>query len=85
MNEKPEGDVLGNITSLMKQLANMAGCHGSRIRRMVLVLDVDDPIPKLYTEMFLSDVDVGPLVQTRLEVVDRTDDPVIVDEKGNAT
>ncbi len=81
MNEKPEGIPLADSCALMRQLANMAGCHASRIRRMVLVLDVDQH-PKLYTEMYLQEVEVGPLIGIDLAVEDRTDNPVIIDEKG---
>lgn len=37
----------------MRQLAKMANVEMGLIRRMVLVLDVDD-VPRLYTEMFLQ-------------------------------
>lgn len=64
----------GDPVPLMRQLARMAGIgDGVPIRRMVLVLDVND-VPILYTEGFLRGVD-EPLAETELRHEEK---PVIV-------
>lgn len=63
---------------LMHQLARMAGIPESRAKRMVLVLDVD-ACPLLFVEQYLVQELQEELTHTPLQVVDSTDDPVVVD------
>ena len=54
--EKPQGKYSGPVTDcrpLMLQIASMANMDYAGIRRMVLVLDVND-IPRLYVESNLD-------------------------------
>lgn len=68
--------VLADTIPLMKQLAAMAGIPEGRIRRMVLVLDVND-IPRLFTEGFLT-AERSEGVELEKVSLEVTDEPIVV-------
>lgn len=65
---KQYGTVSTDCRPLMIQIAEMANMKLSRIKRLVLVLDIDD-IPRVYVESYLkAQPEDHKLVSTKLEV-----------------
>lgn len=76
-----------NNRLLMQAIARMANVDLSHATHMVLVVPLKGELPKLYVQTFLDQertMKELPDLNSELQVV-HTDQPVLVDEKGNVT